>query len=118
MHITLPSEIWDAEEVEADEELQKMEAYLRRRERIEEIWKEANDTRIARCERKMKEVGKDRFMELIHGWNDDGEQWSDSDEMTEIEKEYVRLTVEEFHEDWQREHGKPYRMEDDPNAKF
>lgn len=97
-----PSEMWD-----------KGEAYIKRRERIEEIWKEANDLRIARCEAKMKEVGKEKFMDLIHSG-----EWSDSEEMTEIEKEYCRLSNEEFLEDWEREHGKPYRMEDDPNAQF
>jgi hypothetical protein len=118
--ISFPNETWDAEEKFNEEELQKIEAYLRRRERIDEIHDEANNTRIARCERKMAEVGKDEFMNLIHGWGGESgkELWSDSEGMTEIEKEYLRLRNEEFLEDWQREHGKPYDMKDDPNAKF
>lgn len=120
MPISLPSETWDAEEKVNEEELQKIESYIRRRERIEAIRDIANNERIARCERKMAEVGKDEFMRLIHGWGGESgrESWSDFEGRTEIEIEYDRLRIEEHHEDWFREHGKPYRMEDDPNAKF
>lgn len=121
-NISIPSITWDFEEEESDEEIQRMEPYLKRRERINEIFDEANNTRIARCERKMAEVGKDEFMNLIHGWGGESGKklWSDSEpnEITEIEKEYYRLRNEEFHEDWFREHGKPYDSKDDPNAKF
>lgn len=121
-NISIPSITWDFEEEESDEEIRRMEAYLKRRERINEIFDEANNTRIARCERKMAEVGKVEFMNLIHGWGGESgkELWCDSEpnEITEIEKEYYRLRSEEFHEDWFRDHGKPYAKEDDPQAQF
>jgi hypothetical protein len=90
----------------------------RRLLRMEEIWEQANNARVARCERKMAEVGRDRFMELIHGWAEDGKTWSDYEGRTEIEKEYWRLWKEQHDLEWFREHGKPYDIKDDPQAKF
>jgi hypothetical protein len=101
--IEFKSHKWDVEKEE-----------VRRLQRIEEIRDKANDLRVARCEAKMKEVGGlVPYLELIEIG-----KWSDADEWTPIEEEYHRLAREQFEIDWFREHGKPYRMEDDPNAKF
>lgn len=86
----------------------------RRLARMEAIWKEANDLRVARCEAKMAEVGGlNAFLDLTESG-----EWSDSEGMTEIEKEYWRLWKEQHDLNWFREHGKSYDMKDDPNAKF
>lgn len=102
----------------SEEELYKE---LERFRRLYEIQDKANDARIARCEAKMKEVGKEKFMDLIHYRNNvDGEPkgWSDYEGRTEIEIEYAKLAKEQHDLAWLREFGKPWRMEDDPNAKF
>jgi hypothetical protein len=99
-------EKWDIDEKLIDEE----ELRLRR---MDEIWQEANDLRVARCEAKMAEVGREKFMEMIHSGD-----WSDYEGRTEIEHEYWRLWNEQFNVDWLRDHGKPYAKEDDPQAKF
>lgn len=115
--ISSRSEKWDINDKLLDE-LDEEEGRLRR---MDEIWQGANNNRIARCEAKMAEVGREKFMALIHYWNDvEGEPkgWSDSEGMTEIEKEYWRLWKGQHDLNWFREHGKPYDIKDDPNAKF
>lgn len=107
------SEKWNGKEKLLDEE-------ERRLRRMEEIWEVANNARVARCEAKMAEVGRDEFMNLIHGWGGESgkELWSDFEGRTDIEKEYWRLWQEQHDLDWFRKHGKPYDKKDDPNAKF
>lgn len=107
-------EKWDAEEIAADKELQDAELYLKRAARLEEIDDLATKSYSDRCDAKLAEVGgADNLLKLV-----DSGEWNSCDEMTEIEKEAVYLRKELFHQEWFWEHGKPYRMEDDPNAKF
>lgn len=103
----LLSHKWDDQEKEEVERLR----------RIDEIREEANNARIARCEAKMKEVGEEKFMNLIHHYSG-GEGWSDYEGRTEIEEEYWKLSKEQHDVNWYRDHGKAYREEDDPQAKF
>jgi hypothetical protein len=84
---------------------------------MEEIWKEANDTRVSRIDIESSKRGYFNTRDFVS--SDEYVDWSLNEEkLTPIEEEYLSLRSEQFHVDWYREHGKPYRMEDDPNAQF
>jgi hypothetical protein len=89
---------------------------LQRFYRVEEIAKQANNNRIARIDAESKR-GYSNTMDFVS--SDEYVDWSLNEEkLTPIEEEYNTLRKKQYDIAWLREFGKPYRMEDDPNAKF
>jgi len=97
----------------SEEELQEE---LHRFYRMAEIDEQANNNRIARVE---AESSKRGYSSLDFVSSDEYVDWSLNEEkLTPIEEEYTALSKKQHDLAWLREFGKPYTMEDDPNAKF
>ncbi len=103
----------DKKDAELDEEYKE----IQRLNRMEEIWEQANDNRVKRREAESQKRGYTDTRDFVS--SEEYATWALQDEEpTPIEIEYNGLCKEQFHLNWFRKHGEPYRMEDDPNAKF
>jgi hypothetical protein len=91
---------------------------LQRFYRMGEIQDKANDARIARIEAESSKRRYSETRDFVSG--DEYVDWSLNDEEKQkpIEEEYNALSKKQHDIAWLREFGKPYRIEDDPNAKF